>query len=481
MSNSAPLHQPYDVEVEQALLGSLLRDNALIDIAAAEIEAGLFYDGLHGRVFQALVEMSAVGTVTPVLLKSRMRTDPAWGELEGGSDYLDELWAAAPAFPNIRDYCRWVKEYAQRRELQAIAEEVGYSVYDPPAESPAQAIADRAMEALLLIGRSQRPILSPYEAAMASLRAIEDAKAGRATPRISTGSPKLDAEIGGWCGGDLVIIMGFSGMGKSLLLDSFGLKTALLQRPAIIFTPEMRQQQVVERLLCDIDFDTADRPMWYSRFRNASLSDDEYGRAGAAAQVLADLPLEIHDDDSLTIQQISSRARAFAAKHPDRMGMVVIDYLQIVQPGGTGHGNREQEVAAIARGAKSLAKRLNWPVLAGAQINPGPKPKPGEERPPDLSDARESKAIIMEADLVLSPWRLAYYIRNQKPRGAEATTENLAAWQYDMDECQHKMDLLGLKNRHGRTFEIEMYCDMGAAAVRDEAPTRSLTGGDRFL
>lgn len=481
MSDSAPLHQPYDVEVEQALLGSLLRDNALIDIAAAEIEAGLFYDGLHGRVFQALVEMSAVGTVTPVLLKSRMRTDPAWAVLDGGADYLDELWAAAPASPNIRDYCRWVKEYAQRRELQAIAEEVGNSVYDPPAEAPAQAIADRAMEALLLIGRSQRPILSPYEAAMASLRQIEQAKHAKTPSGVSTGLSKLDAEIGRLRGADLCVIMAGSGMGKSTVMPAFALQAALRDHPVIFFSLEMKQQQVVNRMMCDLDFDTAQKPMWYKNFRNATISDDEFTRAGAAAQTLGDLPLEIQDADDLTIQQISSRARAFAAKHPGKLGLVLIDYLQIVVPTSRHDGTREQEVSGIARGAKALAKRLDWPVVAGAQINTGGKTLPGKERPPTLDDARESKAIIFEADIVLSPWREAYYVFRQKPRGLDATDENLALWRQDLENCQNKMDMLGLKNREGSQFEIELYCEIGSSAIRDEAPNRSLTGGDRFL
>lgn len=484
MSDSAPLHRPWDVDIEGALLGSLLRDNALIDVAAAEIEAGHFYDALHGRIYASIVEMSAVGAVTPILLKTRLRTDPAWDDLEGGDGYLDDLWAAAPAAPNVKDYCRWVKEYAARRELQSIATDLADSVYSPPAEAPARAIADQAMERLLSLGRAEQPSVTPYEAAMASLRQIEAARANKHPPGLPTGLTKLDDEIGRLRGGDLCVVMASSGMGKSSVLASFALQAAMRQYPTIFFSLEMTQQQVVERMLCDIDFDTADKPMWYSRFRNATLSESEFGRAGAAAQIIGDLPLEIHDTDDLTIQQIGSRARAFAAKHPGRIGLVLIDYVQIIVPAGRKDGTREQEVAGNTRGAKSLAKRLNWPVVAGSQINDGPQVAPGKERPPRLSDARESKAIIMEADIVLSPWREAYYVARQKPRGMEATADNINAWQADMRQCEHKMDLLGLKNRHGRTFEIECYVDMGASVIRDESPMRSiLTNAEemRFL
>ena len=461
---------PFDVPTEQALLGSLIADNKRIDEVVAEVQASDFYDGLHARIFDTIVGLFSEGHVDPVILYAAMRNDPGLGEV-GGAGYLANLALAAPALPNITEMCRVLKDFACRRALIAIAGDI-ITQAEGSNTSAARDIADEATDALLQIGQESRaPVPSLYDTAMESLAAVEAMARGDASPRVSTGFLRLDEEIGGYRAGDFIVIMAGTGSGKSTLMGSTALSVASRGHPVIFFSLEMTRSQLVERMICDIDYtEHAASPMWYSRFRNGRLTDDEFGRAGVALQMFPSLPLQIIDDDALTIQQIGARARAFAAKHPGKKGLVLIDYLQIVTPVLRRDGTREQEVAGIARGAKALAKRLGWPVMAGSQINEGPNQRSGKDRRPQLSDARESKAIVNEADMVLSPFREAYYKDQERPLAGPSAAE-WAGWVAEYDACKHWIDLLCLKNRHGRTFrDMRLWTEIGSSAIRDEEP-----------
>lgn len=470
-----PRHQPFDVAIEQALLGALLVDNRLIDIASADLEPVHFYEGLHSRMFEFISYLVTEGAVTPLILNSVMKTDPGLVEI-GGVAYLAGLAAAAPAMPNVRDYSRILRDLATRRTLIRIGEDLAAAAHSPPGAAPARALADEATEALLQAsGISAAPMLSPYETAMESLREAEAIKQGRPVPLVKTGFSLLDEEIGGLRGGDLITVPAKSGMGKSALMGGLALNTARAGIPTLVFSLEMTRRQWVERMVCDIDFSTCEKPMWYSQVRNGRLSDDEFTRFAMASRELEGLPIEIIDDDDLTLSQIFSRARAFAAKHKKRdgtpsLGVVVLDYFQIINPGENRERNtREQVVNGFARGLKKLAKRLGWPVVAGSQMNENDTLRAKEERRPQGGDVRESKGIFNESDLMLSPYRPAYFVENRKPEAAPGDPSWIV-WRGELAGVEHKFEILGLKNRHGRRFNVELYCEIGANAVRDFAP-----------
>lgn len=490
--------KPYDIDVEQALLGSLLRDNSLIDVAAAEMDPEHFYDPLHARVFETIVQLRAEGKVNAATLASVMRQDP--GVIEtGGFAYFEALRGAAPAIPAIVEYAGILKELALRREIITIGQDMVDQARLPPAEILAKQVSADATDRLLEIGTmGKKPILAASDIAMESVREIEDAKHGKPIPVVKTGLRKLDREIGGLRGGDLVLIGGKSGMGKSALMGTVSRNTSAGHRnhdpvtdmdvdvppvPTIVFSKEMVRRQWVERMVCDADYDEAIagglQSLWYSKVRNHQLTDDEFARFILASQGLPPREfLEIHDDDDLTVAQIAARVRAFAAKfarNPDgttRLGIVIVDYLQIIQPPDWREANRERQVAAIARGLKSLAKRIGWPVLVGSQMNENDAARSKEEKRPQLSDARESKAIGQEADLFFAPFRPAYFVENRKPTEAAAGSPEWVAWKADLKAVANRMDLLTLKNRHGRRFDLELFCDMGASAIRDSKPPR---------
>lgn len=478
-------HQPYDIDIEQAVLGSMLRDNRQIDAAAAEIAEHHFHDPLHGRIFEMIVHLQTeVDTVTPMVLHAAMKSDA--GVIEtGGQAYFDALRNAAPATVSIRDNVRILLELSMRRELLAIAEEITADAYAPPSERSAQSIADRATEAMLQAGRAtSEKDMTPYEVGLETLAEVEKMRRGEWVPSIPMGLEKVDEELGGLRGGDFVVLLGKSGMGKSALMGGTSLNTARAGIPTLVFTLEMRRQQWVQRLVTDIDYDTAmaegQKAMWYSRVRNGKLSNEEFDRFYLANMKLQNLPLEIVESDDLTVQQIQSRARAFAAKYAKnedgspRLGIVIVDYVQIIEPTDP-RDNRERQVAKIARGLKSLAKRLNWVVMAGSQMNESDAGRSKEEKRPQASDARESKAIQHEADIIFAPFRPAYFVENQKPMDAIKGDPAYTKWLGDLKLVRHKFELLMLKNRHGRRLDFDLHCDMGASAIRDFAPRGALT------
>lgn len=471
-------HAPWDIDVEQALLGALLKDNRRIDLVAADLESRHFYDPLHQRLYDMIVYLQTEGDVTPLILHSVMKADAGVVET-GGIAYFDALAAACPAIPDVVYYSKILRDLAFRRDLIRIGEELAIAALEPPVDSPAQAIADFATEALLQAGAdTSKPVLTPYEIAMETVRELEATRGGKPPPGVLTGLDKLDREIGCLRGGDLITVLAKSGMGKSAMMGALALNMARAGVPVIFFSLEMTRNQLVERMVCDLDFDTAEKAMWYSRVRNHRLSDEEFSRFVLGGQRLKELPLEICDEDGLTMAQISARARAFVAKwgkHADgtpRLGAIIGDYLQIVEPADA-RENRERQVARICRGAKSLAKRTGWPNIWGSQMNERDESRSGDERRPRASDARESKAIMNESDLMLSPYRPAVAVENRKPLEAQHGDSAHLAWAAELKAVRNRFELLALKNRHGRRFDLELWCDMGASAIRDEAPYRA--------
>lgn len=457
-------------------MGSLLVDNRLIDEAAAELQPEHFAEPLHSRIFEVIVVLALDGAVSPLLLFSVMKGDEGLKEL-GDMAYLAALAGSAPAMPPIREFCRALKDLALRRELIGI----GTAMADGAHARPGQETADEAVEALLRAGgEAARPVISAFDTAIASAQTASDIKAGKTVPLVKTGLRKLDAEIGGFGGGELAIILGKSGMGKSAYMGGLCLSSALSGVPTIVFSLEMTRKQWVDRMVCDLEHlrhatETFHRALWYSKIRNGTISHSELERYILAARELDGLPLEIIDEGGLTIRQISARARAFASRHGKRKdgtlqkGLVILDYLQIVEPLDF-RASREQQIAGNARGAKMLAKRLDWPVVAGSQMNEEDKNRTSAERRPQPSDVRESRAIQHEADLILAPFREAVAVLNRRPLGKGGEDPDFLAWKSDLAAVINKFALLGLKNRNGNTFDLDLWCDMACSAVRDAAP-----------
>lgn len=461
--------EPQDVEIEQFTLGALIVRNELIDVVADELRSDHFFDPLHARIFDTMLSLRVDGEVTPEILASVMKRDPAWEELKiTPREYLRTLALAAPHNSAVKEYSKLIIEYSLRRDLLHIGDEIARRAIK---EQRASRIAEDATEQLLMLGRDTvaKPIPA-YDIAMQSLKDVEAIQKGESAPIVQTGLRKLDDELGGLRGDDLIVVSAKSGMGKSALMGCIALNTARNGVPTLVISIEMARKQWIERMVCDLDFGTHPKPLFYSKIRNGRVSAEEFTRFAEAAKDLHNLPFEIRDDGDLTIAQITSIARAFKAKHQHKMGIVFIDYLQIVNPGDSRERSREQQVNSIARGAKALAKLLHWPVVVGSQMNEDATNRAKEERRPQAEDVRESKGIMNEADLMLSPWREAFFIERRKPLGEAPSSPAWENWNVEWKAKKNRFDLLTLKNRHGHRPDIELYAEMGASAIRDEAP-----------
>lgn len=469
---------PFDTELEQSILGKMLAYPNFIDIAAGEIEARHFHEPLHQRMFDMIVYLSSEGDVTPTLVGAVMKSDPTAANGWSIKDYILNMAAAAPSITNMRVSMGQLKDLALRRRLHEIGGGLAEIALHNPENLDAKDMSVGFLEELLATELEEAAHAeTPYEIGLRTVKELEDAKAGRIIPVIKTGIGPLDLELGGFRGGDFVTILGKSGMGKSALMCLLARLLASSGVAVIFFSLEMKRDQLVQRMVCDLDFDTAEKPLPYSRVRNHNITDEEFKRFVLANQLLDGLPLEIVDDDGLTMTQITARARAFKAKHKGKRIAVIGDYLQIVEPYDA-RENRERQVARIARGAKSLAKRLDCPSIWGSQMNEADEARRQEERRPRASDARESRGIMNESDLMLAPWRAVVAVENRKPLGVNNDHPDMIAWFAELREAKHKFELLALKNRHGKRFDLSLWADMSANAIRDAEPERGPPPGE---
>lgn len=468
-------------------MGSLLLDVNLIPQAMGVLDEYSFYDPLHARIYAQITAWAVEGdrAITPLTVHAAMKADPGLSEV-GGLSYLVRLVSAAPAHPPIRSFALTIRELAQRRAALQALDEARLALTSGPT-----AVRDALKSILGVADEAERlataeSFQTTYEAGMDLLREAERASAGGRIRAVTTGLVKLNDEIGGMQGADFIVVAGESGSGKSAFMGGVCLRAAMAGYPVIFFSQEMKRKRLVGRIVADIDFDTSDEALWYSKFRTGGFTAGEFSRAGSAVSFLDSMPwLEIHDDDGLTMAQMYARARAFQAKWryskqiremqkcPDNeepIGLVVNDYIQITDPGkGASGRNREQEVRDISRGHKSMAKRLNWAVMAGSQIN-ADKNATADKRP-NAGDVRESKAIRHEADVILMPYREAVAILAAKP-AAPPGDPSWNSWNSLYQGAKHRFELIGAKNRDGRQFNLELWGDMAANAVRDFPPRR---------
>lgn len=487
MSDAQPLHEPFDVSVEQACIGSLLLDSGLIPQAMGILDADQFYDPLHQRIYAQIIVWAIEGdrAITPLTVHAAMKADPGLIEL-GGVRYLAGLVAAAPAHPPIRSFALTIRELSQRRVALQALDEARVALTGSPT-----AVRDALKTVMVVADEAERMAASErfqstYEAGMDLLREAEKASAGGRIRAVTTGLQKLKEETGDFQGADFIVVAGESGAGKSALMGGISLRAAMAGYPVIFFSQEMKRKKLVARFVADIDFDTADHALWYSKFRTGGFTAGEFARAGSAISFLDSIPwLEIHDDDGLTMAQMYARARAFQAKwrynkqirglqkcsdNEEPIGLVINDYIQITDPGkGAAGRNREQEVRDIARGHKSMAKRLDWAVMAGSQINSDKNASP--DKRPNAGDVRESKAIRHEADIILMPYREAVAILAAKP-AAPPGDPAWNSWNGLYQAAKYRFEIIGAKNRDGRQFNLELWGDMAANAVRDRKPTK---------
>jgi len=426
---------PYAPEAEISVLGGMLIDGDAVARALEFVDDTMFYREANRRVFRAMARLFQRGQVIdPVTLGEELSKTE---ELEGvgGMPYIAELLDAVPTAANIEYHARIVRERALLRRLIDASSQIIRDSYEP-GERTVEEILDIAEQKIFQVAQSHeregfvwiKKVLYPTFEKIEQLQAAKGGLTG-----IPTGLHDLDEMTGGLQRGDLIIVAARPSMGKTAFVTGVGLHAAISQQvPVALFSLEMSKQQVVQRMLC------AEAVVDLGRLMRGRLQDDDFGRLAQAAGHLNTAPVWIDDSGSLTVLEMRAKARRLKADQPE-LGLVIVDYIQLMHIGREAE-NRQQEVSAISRGLKALAKELSVPIVALSQLSRAPEQR--SDHRPQLSDLRESGSIEQDADIVMFLYRPEYYLT---PSDAQEK------------DLQGKAELIIGKQRNGPTGTVNLY------------------------
>lgn len=430
--NSGGRVTPHDDVAEKSLLGALIINNDVLPEILTIVKPSDFYDERHQIIFSAIVDLYDSHKPIDLLtltaeLKSKKQLDRI-----GKASYLAELSNFVPAASHAKAYAEIIEKTSTRRRLIKAGTNIAEKAYQDDA-NPDELIGSAERE---LFEVSDKIVKSDYVSidqllADAFDRIDELHKNKGALRGLKTGFRDLDKKTAGFQKGDLVIIGARPAMGKTTFAQNLAYNIASINRKGVLFfSLEMGSNEIIDRMISDV----SGIDNW--KMRTGNLTDEEFQKMGDAMDEMDDLPIYIDDTSSMTIMELRNKARR--AMHDHDIGIVIIDYLQLLQGSDRYKGNRVQEVTEISRGLKILARELKIPVIALAQLS---RSVTGRDDPrPVLSDLRESGSIEQDADLVMFLHRPDYYRQND-----------------DNYEETHITELLISKHRHGPVGKIELY------------------------
>lgn len=402
---------PHAAEAEQAVLGALLLAEHAWDEVADLLTEQDFYRNEHRLIFRAVAELARQRRpADAVTLIDYLQSLGALEEA-GGADYLLELAASAVSAANVRAYAEIVREKSLLRRLIEVGTRAIDRAFSPEGRSAREIVeeTEQAIYALAQGGERQKTYVDLRQAVTDSFRLIEErAAAHREIIGIPTGFHDLDRRTSGLHGGDLIIIAARPSMGKTALALNIAEHAALSDShtPVAIFSMEMSAMQITMRLL------SANGQIDQSRLRTGRLETDDWRRLTSAVRLLSRAPIYIDETPSLSPLELRARARRLKAAH--KIGLIIVDYLQLMHVPGT-RENRATEISEISRSLKALAKELNVPVIALSQLNRQLETR--QDKRPVMADLRESGAIEQDADLILFIYRDEYYHEDSSERG----------------------------------------------------------------
>lgn len=482
-----PLRPPHNLDAEQALLGALLYNNALVDEVADIVAADAFFDPVHGRIWAGILELVTSGRrADPITLRHAFDADSsqsfaaAMGKSIAG--YLGTLVANVVSLKNCRAYAQIIVDLAKRRRLVLLAEDLRAAAADATSfEDPADRLIEDAERQLFEISSAAVSAeLAPAGSHAPAVIAAADRafREKRQITGLTTGLADLDRSLGGFHASDLVILAGRPGSGKTALAASIALATAEAAlrdgsadgAPVALFSLEMSNDQLTRRLLSGL------ARIDQRRIQKGDLTPEDFRALTAAAERLGKLPLFLTDAPALTPQALRSRTRRLKRRHPS-LGLVVVDYLQLMQADGrAARENRVYEISEISRALKLMAKELDVTVLALSQLSRNVESR--DDKVPQLSDLRDSGAIEQDADVVLFVYREAYYHARAEPKQREGEAdarfaERHAQWQQKGRDIASLAEIVVAKHRHGATGRVMLHFDEALVSFSNLAANRT--------
>jgi replicative DNA helicase len=401
---------PHSVEAEQAVLGGLMLDNSTWDAVADRLTSDDFYRRDHQLIFAAIAELAGRSEPCDAVTLAEFLERRSQGAETGGLVYLATLARDTPSAANIRAYADIVRERAQLRGLIRVGGEITSSAFENDGRTVSE-LVDEAERRVFEIAEGSRKG-SGFIALRDELGSVIDRldmlhnSEGKLTG-VSTGFEKLDEMTGGLQAGDLVVIAGRPSMGKTTFAINIAENAAFGAKVKVaVFSMEMSREQLAFRMISSLG--SVDQ----SRLRRGPYQDEDWARINSAIGQMRDASIFIDDAGALTPTEVRARARRLKREHG--LGLIVIDYLQLMQVAGTKE-NRATEISEISRSLKALAKELSVPVIALSQLNRSVEQR--VDKKPVMSDLRESGAIEQDADLIMMIYREEVYDPNSTRKG----------------------------------------------------------------
>jgi len=397
---------PHSIEAEQAVLGGLMLNNAAYDDVVDRVSENDFYRYDHRLLFTAIAKLSAashpfdVVTLTETLAREHRLEDA------GGLVYIGELARNTPSAANIKTYADIVRERAVLRQLIKVSGDIADTAFHPQGQTVAD-ILDVSEAKIFQIAegraRGGGPVaLKDIAAGVVDMIRERSLNPGSITG-IPTGFDTLDKMTSGLNKGDLVIVAGRPSMGKTSFAMNIA-ENAMIKtgKPVLVFSMEMPKDQIVTRMLSSLG------RINQTSLRTGQLNPEDWDRIISAFSMLKDQKLYVDDTPALSPTELRARSRRVARENGGEIGLIVVDYLQLMQVPGSNE-NRATEISAISRSLKALAKEMGCPVVALSQLNRSLEQRP--DKRPVMSDLRESGAIEQDADIIMFVFREEVYLQ----------------------------------------------------------------------
>jgi replicative DNA helicase len=406
---------PHSAEAEQSVLGGLLLDNLAWDRAADLLTGSDFYRYEHRHIYTAIGTLVAATKPADVITVHEVLQSLGKADECGGLAYLDALAKSVPSAANVRRYAEIVRERAVLRKLIAASDEIATTAFNPQGVPVAQ-ILDEAESKIFRIGeegsRAGAGFQQMDKLVGALLERVDelDKNGSEEVTGIRTGFYDLDRMLAGLQKGDLLVLAARPSMGKTAFALNIAEHVAVEEGlPVAVFSMEMGASQLALRLVGSLG------RIDQQHLRTGRLNPDEWERLPAAATKLAAAPMFIDESAGLNPAELRARARRLARQYGGTLGLIVVDYLQLMSGTSGNDENRATVLGEISRGMKSLAKELQCPVLALSQLNRSVEARP--DKRPMMSDLRESGAIEQDADVIMFIYRDDYYNKESKEPG----------------------------------------------------------------
>ena len=445
---------PSNLEAEQALLGSILVNNDIIDEVSNLLSSITFYDPAHIKIYEVIQNLNNKGMIAnPITLKNFFEKDNMLNEV-GGTEYLVKLTRFSSSTKQAKDYAKIIQEMYMRRELIQISDKLSSDTMSSNFEDQnADKIIENTEKSLFDLAERGSFTQSFLKFNKALDQTIEMATLAMQNDQglvgVPTGLTDLDQKLGGLHKSDLVILAGRPSMGKTALATNIAYNAAqdILKKQekssVAFFSLEMSSEQLSTRILSE------QARIKSNDIRRGKVTEDEINRYIETSRNIYNLPLYIDETPAITIATLSNRARRI--KRLFGLNLIVVDYIQLMRSSSNKIDNRVQEISEITQGLKALAKELSVPVLALSQLSRAVEQR--DDKQPQLADLRESGSIEQDADVVMFVYREEYYLERKQPK--LGSIEH-AEWQSKMNDVNGLADIILGKQRHGPTGTVKV-------------------------